>query len=157
VTCVCVLSLSGLWVGLFICVILQTGFFIFLIFKLNWQQVAKEAQVRAAGKSGLVTSVPAKPPIGQPLIRTLLPEGSRSTDMVRECVCVGVFVCVWECLCVFGSVGVCVGVFVCLCVLCVCGSVLCVLCVWECFVSGSVLCVLCVGVFCVCVWECFVC
>uniref|UniRef100_A0AAZ3QDQ4 Multidrug and toxin extrusion protein n=1 Tax=Oncorhynchus tshawytscha TaxID=74940 RepID=A0AAZ3QDQ4_ONCTS len=76
------LRILGLWVGLFICVILQTGFFIVIIFKLNWQLVAKEAQVRA-GKSGLVTCVPAKPPIGQPLIKTLLPEGSRSTDMAQ--------------------------------------------------------------------------
>uniref|UniRef100_A0A8C7KFC1 Multidrug and toxin extrusion protein n=1 Tax=Oncorhynchus kisutch TaxID=8019 RepID=A0A8C7KFC1_ONCKI len=74
------LRILGLWVGLFICVILQTGFFIVIIFKLNWQLVAKEAQMRA-GKSGLVTCVPAKPPIGQPLVKTLLPEGSRSTDM----------------------------------------------------------------------------
>ncbi|XP_036845374.1 multidrug and toxin extrusion protein 1 [Oncorhynchus mykiss] len=74
------LRILGLWVGLFICVILQTGFFIVIIFKLNWQLVAKEAQVRA-GKSGLVMCAPAKPPIGQPLIKTLLPEGSRSNEM----------------------------------------------------------------------------
>ncbi|XP_055797361.1 multidrug and toxin extrusion protein 1 isoform X4 [Salvelinus fontinalis] len=76
------LRILGLWVGLLFCVILQTGFFLVIIFKLNWQQVAKEAQVRA-GKSGLVTCVPAKPPIGQPLIQTLLPEGSRSTDTAQ--------------------------------------------------------------------------
>uniref|UniRef100_A0A8K9UGI8 Multidrug and toxin extrusion protein n=1 Tax=Oncorhynchus mykiss TaxID=8022 RepID=A0A8K9UGI8_ONCMY len=77
------LRILGLWVGLFICVILQTGFFIVIIFKLNWQLVAKEAQVRA-GKSGLVMCAPAKPPIGQPLIKTLLPEGSRSNEMSDE-------------------------------------------------------------------------
>uniref|UniRef100_A0A673XJC7 Multidrug and toxin extrusion protein n=1 Tax=Salmo trutta TaxID=8032 RepID=A0A673XJC7_SALTR len=74
------LRILGLWVGLFICVILQTGFFIVIIFKLNWQHVAKEAQVRA-GKTGLATCVPAKPPIGQPLITTLPPEGC--TDMAQ--------------------------------------------------------------------------
>uniref|UniRef100_A0A667XYC0 Multidrug and toxin extrusion protein n=1 Tax=Myripristis murdjan TaxID=586833 RepID=A0A667XYC0_9TELE len=36
------LRILGLWTGLFICVVLQTGFFITLIFKLNWQKVTQE-------------------------------------------------------------------------------------------------------------------
>ncbi|KAL0994963.1 hypothetical protein UPYG_G00130010 [Umbra pygmaea] len=71
------LRILGLWLGIFICVVLQTGFFITIIFKLNWQQITEEAQKRA-GKTGQMSCVSAKPPIGQPVIDTLLPEGSDS-------------------------------------------------------------------------------
>ncbi|KAM4620895.1 multidrug and toxin extrusion protein 1 isoform 2-T2 [Polymixia lowei] len=49
------LRILGLWLGLFICLIIQTGFYTTLIFKLNWQKVTQKAQVRA-GKKVLVTS-----------------------------------------------------------------------------------------------------
>ncbi|KAM3869291.1 multidrug and toxin extrusion protein 1 [Diretmus argenteus] len=38
------LRILGFWLGLFICLVLQTGFFITLIFKLNWQKVTQELE-----------------------------------------------------------------------------------------------------------------
>uniref|UniRef100_A0A3P9AHB2 Multidrug and toxin extrusion protein n=1 Tax=Esox lucius TaxID=8010 RepID=A0A3P9AHB2_ESOLU len=73
------LRVLGLWLGICICVVLQTGFFITLIFKLNWQRITEEAQKRA-GKSGHVSIVSAKPHIGQPVTDVLPPE---STDMAQ--------------------------------------------------------------------------
>ncbi|XP_028277136.1 multidrug and toxin extrusion protein 1 isoform X2 [Parambassis ranga] len=52
------MRILGLWVGLLICVFLQTGFFLFLIYKLNWKKVTHKAQ-RRAGRKVLVT--PARP------------------------------------------------------------------------------------------------
>uniref|UniRef100_A0A8C6VZV2 Multidrug and toxin extrusion protein n=1 Tax=Nothobranchius furzeri TaxID=105023 RepID=A0A8C6VZV2_NOTFU len=48
------LRLLGFWIGLLLCVLLQTGFFLFLIFKLNWKKVTQKAQLRA-GKMIVVT------------------------------------------------------------------------------------------------------
>ncbi|KAK5858506.1 hypothetical protein PBY51_002639 [Eleginops maclovinus] len=52
------LRILGLWLGIFICVSLETGFFIFLIFKLNWKKVTQKAQLRA-GKRVMV--IPMRP------------------------------------------------------------------------------------------------
>lgn len=49
------LRILGLWVGLFVCVLLEVGFFLVLIFKLNWKKVTRKALCRA-GKKVLVTS-----------------------------------------------------------------------------------------------------
>uniref|UniRef100_A0A3B3ZWJ6 Multidrug and toxin extrusion protein n=1 Tax=Periophthalmus magnuspinnatus TaxID=409849 RepID=A0A3B3ZWJ6_9GOBI len=49
------LRILGLWLGLFVCVLLEVGFFLVLIFKLNWKKVTQKALHRA-GKKVLVTS-----------------------------------------------------------------------------------------------------
>lgn len=49
------LRILGLWLGLFVCVVLEVGFFLILIFKLNWKKVTQKA-LRRAGKKVLVTS-----------------------------------------------------------------------------------------------------
>lgn len=49
------LRLIGLWLGLFLCVLLEVGFFLVLIFKLNWKKVTQKA-LRRAGKKVRVTS-----------------------------------------------------------------------------------------------------
>ncbi|KAJ0062039.1 hypothetical protein NL108_015279, partial [Boleophthalmus pectinirostris] len=48
------LRILGLWLGLLVCVLLEVGFFLFLIFKLNWKKVTQKA-LRRAGKKVLVT------------------------------------------------------------------------------------------------------
>ncbi|KAL4608440.1 multidrug and toxin extrusion protein 1-like [Arapaima gigas] len=80
------LRISGLWLGLLICVILQTFFFITLIFKLNWTRVTEEAQKRAA-KGGRLTCVGPRPPAGgEPVTDTLVPEKSDGAREVAEAV-----------------------------------------------------------------------
>ncbi|KAK2879647.1 multidrug and toxin extrusion protein 1 isoform X1 [Channa argus] len=49
------LRILGLWLGLFLCSLLQTGFFLVLIFKLNWKKVTHEAQLRAGEKVVLMS------------------------------------------------------------------------------------------------------
>lgn len=39
---VCMSALLGLWLGLFICVTIEVGFFIVLIFKLDWTKVTQK-------------------------------------------------------------------------------------------------------------------
>ncbi|XP_062392507.1 multidrug and toxin extrusion protein 1-like [Sardina pilchardus] len=73
----------GLWLGLLICVSLQTCFFITLIFKLDWTKMAEEAQKRA-GKTGAVACVGKKPSIGHAVLDTTVPEGSEGTEMSTE-------------------------------------------------------------------------
>nr|XP_057942693.1 multidrug and toxin extrusion protein 1 [Doryrhamphus excisus] len=41
------LRIFGLWLGLLTCVCLEAGFFLVLIFKLNWKKVTREAELRA--------------------------------------------------------------------------------------------------------------
>ncbi|XP_030602353.1 multidrug and toxin extrusion protein 1-like [Archocentrus centrarchus] len=53
------LRILGLWLGLLICVVIETVLFLVLIFKLNWKKVTQKAQLRA-GKKLLVT--PGHPP-----------------------------------------------------------------------------------------------
>ncbi|MFT7818362.1 multidrug and toxin extrusion protein 1-like [Arapaima gigas] len=80
------LRISGLWLGLLICVVLQTFFFITLIFKLNWTRVTEEAQKRAA-KGGRLTCVGPRPPAGgEPVTDTLVPEKSDGAREVAEAV-----------------------------------------------------------------------
>uniref|UniRef100_A0A3P8U295 Multidrug and toxin extrusion protein n=1 Tax=Amphiprion percula TaxID=161767 RepID=A0A3P8U295_AMPPE len=45
------LRILGLWLGIAICSFIQTGFFLFLIFKLNWKKVTYKAQKRAGTKA----------------------------------------------------------------------------------------------------------
>uniref|UniRef100_A0A8B9HMJ4 Multidrug and toxin extrusion protein n=1 Tax=Astyanax mexicanus TaxID=7994 RepID=A0A8B9HMJ4_ASTMX len=44
--------LAGFWLGLLICVCIQSTFFIVVIFRLNWERVTKEA-IERSGKSNL--------------------------------------------------------------------------------------------------------
>ncbi|XP_044077770.1 multidrug and toxin extrusion protein 1 isoform X2 [Siniperca chuatsi] len=64
------LRILGLWLGLFICVFLETGFFLVLIFKLNWKKVTHKAQLRA-GKKVVVIS---KRPVSTVLSETMVPD-----------------------------------------------------------------------------------
>lgn len=50
----------GWWLGLCICIVLQAGFFLFLIFRLNWKKVTHKAQVRAGKKVVSIPKVPAR-------------------------------------------------------------------------------------------------
>uniref|UniRef100_A0AAV2JAH1 Multidrug and toxin extrusion protein n=1 Tax=Knipowitschia caucasica TaxID=637954 RepID=A0AAV2JAH1_KNICA len=48
------LRIIGLWIGIAVCVLLEVGLFLVLIFKLNWKKVTQKA-LRRAGKVALVT------------------------------------------------------------------------------------------------------
>uniref|UniRef100_A0A8C8M7J1 Multidrug and toxin extrusion protein n=1 Tax=Oncorhynchus tshawytscha TaxID=74940 RepID=A0A8C8M7J1_ONCTS len=50
------LKVLGFWLGLFICVILQSTFFITVIFRLNWKRMTEKA-VKRAGKAGHMVSM----------------------------------------------------------------------------------------------------
>ncbi|XP_040037077.2 multidrug and toxin extrusion protein 1 isoform X1 [Gasterosteus aculeatus] len=52
------LRILGLWLGILTCVVLETGFFLILIFKLDWKKVTLKAQRRAGKK---VTLIPKRP------------------------------------------------------------------------------------------------
>ncbi|XP_026051523.1 multidrug and toxin extrusion protein 1 isoform X2 [Carassius auratus] len=73
------LRILGLWLGLLICVIIQTCFFITLIFKLNWKRVTEKAQKRA-GKHAKVVSVQKAPSIGQSVLDTLVSERQENDE-----------------------------------------------------------------------------
>ncbi|KAJ8347655.1 hypothetical protein SKAU_G00262440 [Synaphobranchus kaupii] len=77
------LRIMGLWLGLLTCVILQSCFFITLIFKLNWQRVTEEAMKRA-GKNNRVVCMRSKRPIGEPMTDTLVLESTRTLDQATD-------------------------------------------------------------------------
>ncbi|XP_068456446.1 multidrug and toxin extrusion protein 1 [Clinocottus analis] len=52
------LRILGLWIGILTCAFLETGIFLFLIFKLNWKKVSCKAQLRAGKK---VVAMPLRP------------------------------------------------------------------------------------------------
>ncbi|XP_037323226.2 multidrug and toxin extrusion protein 1-like isoform X1 [Pungitius pungitius] len=52
------LRILGLWLGILTCVTLQTGFFLILIFKLDWKKITLKAQRRARKKVVLITKRP---------------------------------------------------------------------------------------------------
>ncbi|TRZ00943.1 hypothetical protein DNTS_004784 [Danionella cerebrum] len=52
------LDVVGFWLGLFICVCVQSSFFIAVIFKLNWERVTKEAIERAGRTKILEATAP---------------------------------------------------------------------------------------------------
>ncbi|KAL3042898.1 hypothetical protein OYC64_020754 [Pagothenia borchgrevinki] len=64
------LRILGFWLGIFICVVLETGFFPFLIFKLNWKKITDKAQLR--GGRGVVVS--PKRPISTLLNEAMVPD-----------------------------------------------------------------------------------
>uniref|UniRef100_A0A1A7Y007 Multidrug and toxin extrusion protein n=1 Tax=Iconisemion striatum TaxID=60296 RepID=A0A1A7Y007_9TELE len=49
------LRVLGFWVGLLVCVVLQSSFYIIVIFRLNWEKVTEEA-VKRAQKSNMLDS-----------------------------------------------------------------------------------------------------
>ncbi|XP_044077772.1 multidrug and toxin extrusion protein 1 isoform X4 [Siniperca chuatsi] len=75
------LRILGLWLGLFICVFLETGFFLVLIFKLNWKKVTHKAQLRA-GKKVVVIS---KRPVSTVLSETMVPDISDCPNTQHLC------------------------------------------------------------------------
>ncbi|KAM7374365.1 hypothetical protein PAMP_007027 [Pampus punctatissimus] len=58
----------GLWLGLLICVVLQTGFFLFLIYKLNWKKVTQKAQQRAGKKVVVTPKHPASTVLNEAMV-----------------------------------------------------------------------------------------
>nr|XP_040037085.1 multidrug and toxin extrusion protein 1-like [Gasterosteus aculeatus aculeatus] len=52
------LRILGLWLGILTCIFLETGFFLILIFKLDWKKVTLKAQRRAGKKIVLITKRP---------------------------------------------------------------------------------------------------
>uniref|UniRef100_A0A8C4FE66 Multidrug and toxin extrusion protein n=1 Tax=Dicentrarchus labrax TaxID=13489 RepID=A0A8C4FE66_DICLA len=69
------LRILGFWVGLLVCVFFETGFFLILIFKLNWKKVTQKAQLRAGKK---VVMIPKRP------ISTVLTEAMAQLDVGHE-------------------------------------------------------------------------
>ncbi|XP_040908148.1 multidrug and toxin extrusion protein 1 isoform X2 [Toxotes jaculatrix] len=70
------LRILGLWVGLSISVFLEMGFFLVLIFKLNWKKVTHKAQLRAGKK---VVVIP-KRPASTVLTEAMVPDVSESSN-----------------------------------------------------------------------------
>lgn len=77
------LRILGLWLGLLICVIIQTCFFTTLIFKLNWKKVTEKAQKRA-GKHAKVVCVQKAPSIRQSVFDTLVSEGQNNDEQTPD-------------------------------------------------------------------------
>lgn len=74
------LRILGLWLGLFVCVLLEVGFFLVLIFKLNWKKVTQKA-LRRAGKKVLVT---CNRPASTVLTEATVPDLSDEPQEVSE-------------------------------------------------------------------------
>ncbi|XP_005739430.1 multidrug and toxin extrusion protein 1-like isoform X2 [Pundamilia nyererei] len=57
-TFVAKLRVLGFWLGLLVCVILQSTFYIIVIFKLNWEQITEEAVKRAQKNPSILGRAP---------------------------------------------------------------------------------------------------
>ncbi|KAG1940318.1 multidrug and toxin extrusion protein 1 [Pimephales promelas] len=77
------LRILGLWLGLLICVIIQTCFFTTLIFKLDWKKATEQA-LKRAGKHAKVVCVQKAPSIGQTVMDTLVSEGDDSAQQTPD-------------------------------------------------------------------------
>lgn len=62
------LRILGFWLGLLICVLLQVGFFIIVIFKLNWKTVTQKAQMRAGMKVVVTPKRPASTVLSEAML-----------------------------------------------------------------------------------------
>ncbi|XP_049447717.1 multidrug and toxin extrusion protein 1 isoform X2 [Epinephelus fuscoguttatus] len=62
------LRVLGFWLGLFICIVLETGFYIYLIFRLNWKKVTHKAQVRAGRKFMSIPMCPAQTELNEAMV-----------------------------------------------------------------------------------------
>ncbi|KAJ8267205.1 hypothetical protein GJAV_G00139730 [Gymnothorax javanicus] len=77
------LRIMGLWLGLLVCVIVQSSFFMTVIFKLNWKRLTEEAVKRAAKGTNMVC-VRSKQPIGEPATDALVPESNGTVDQATD-------------------------------------------------------------------------
>ncbi|CAM4670529.1 unnamed protein product [Leuciscus chuanchicus] len=77
------LRILGLWLGLFICTIIQTCFFTTFIFKLDWKKATEQA-LKRAGKHAKVVCVQKAPSIGQSVIDTLVSERQDSAEQTPD-------------------------------------------------------------------------
>ncbi|TNN63445.1 Multidrug and toxin extrusion protein 1 [Liparis tanakae] len=59
---------SSLWIGILTCVFFETGFFLFLIFKLNWKKVSYKAQLRAGKKMVVMPERPGRTLLSEAMI-----------------------------------------------------------------------------------------
>lgn len=75
------LDVSGLTLGLLVCVIIQASFFIMLIFKLDWQKLTEKAQKRA-GRNGNMNCVGQKVPLSAPVIDNVVAEEPDSPEQL---------------------------------------------------------------------------
>ncbi|KAF1378562.1 hypothetical protein PFLUV_G00191840 [Perca fluviatilis] len=62
------LRILGLWLGLLICALLETGFFLFLIYKLNWKKITHKAVLRAGKKVVLIPKRPISTVINEEIV-----------------------------------------------------------------------------------------
>ncbi|XP_042355135.1 multidrug and toxin extrusion protein 1 isoform X2 [Plectropomus leopardus] len=62
------LRVFGLWVGLLICVVIEAGFFLLIIFRLNWKKVTHKAQLRAGGKVAAIPKTPARTVLNEAMV-----------------------------------------------------------------------------------------
>ncbi|KAK7130825.1 hypothetical protein R3I94_016084 [Phoxinus phoxinus] len=76
------LRILGLWLGLLICVIIQTCFFTTLIFKLDWKKATEQA-LKRAGKHAKVVCVQKAPSIGQS-VTFIVSEGQDSAEQTPD-------------------------------------------------------------------------
>lgn len=53
------LRILGFWLGIFTAIVFETGFFLILIFRLNWKKVTQKAQQRAGKKVPVTAKRPA--------------------------------------------------------------------------------------------------
>uniref|UniRef100_A0A8C2XPS0 Multidrug and toxin extrusion protein n=1 Tax=Cyclopterus lumpus TaxID=8103 RepID=A0A8C2XPS0_CYCLU len=74
------LRLLGFWLGILTCVFCEAGFFLFIIFKLNWKKVTHKAQLRAGKK---VVVIPKRPG-STVLSETMVPDISDFPDTVSH-------------------------------------------------------------------------
>ncbi|XP_015237592.1 PREDICTED: multidrug and toxin extrusion protein 1-like [Cyprinodon variegatus] len=74
------LRVLGLWLGLLICVFIQTGFFLIIIFKTDWKKVTDKAQKRA----GKTVVVPPVRPVSTVLNEAILPDVIDCPDSAQE-------------------------------------------------------------------------
>ncbi|KAK1785988.1 hypothetical protein P4O66_017741, partial [Electrophorus voltai] len=56
------LGIFGLWIGLLICVLLQSAFFIVLLLKMSWPKATEEAQIRAGVQPNRTEDASAEQP-----------------------------------------------------------------------------------------------
>ncbi|XP_077962790.1 multidrug and toxin extrusion protein 1 isoform X7 [Gasterosteus aculeatus] len=62
------LRILGLWLGILTCIFLETGFFLILIFKLNWKKVTLKAQRRAGKKVTLIPKLPVSTELSEGMV-----------------------------------------------------------------------------------------
>ncbi|XP_035998988.1 multidrug and toxin extrusion protein 1 isoform X1 [Fundulus heteroclitus] len=74
------LRVLGLWLGLLICVFIQTSVFLILIFRADWKKVTDKAQRRA----GKPVVVPPVRPVSTVLNEALLPDAIDCPDSAQE-------------------------------------------------------------------------